>query len=426
MNITRLAQVPVIVVAGLAPVVAKAQAATIKDCLPVLTKDYYKYAMKYNLGIDYLKSIDKEDWEEWQRSNDSSWTGSYAGANISLTDNYQEFDKKRSTYLETVHYNRTEQEALDIMQLTTAPRAYEAYEKCITSVDYGSPLRVWAASEDMDKIQLRVRYVNPPSRSRITMIGIVDGGSVTGAPAGRLWTGNKLWGVNQEFSFEIKRAAGASTTSVTVSPNDGSSPVRMDWKRADAALTLSYVGTTDVLRHQNMIAGDNTPNNNEKRSGCVRESGRHDQYCQSRTTVVLQTSAPQFFQNARGNYSRDKCPWCYATDPSISADGLIAQFFIDNWGSPVPIVLTADLYERLSSSQCGLDTTIPVVFKQAVVMTVLTECKPIATLKWKLLTGTQSEGTLKFGDQSDTSGKVVRDSWTDNGTALLGAYRVDN
>ncbi len=83
----------------LGPVLTFAQTPSVKDCAPVLTKDYFSYAMKYGLTEDYLKSIDSEAWDEWKRTNDLSTWGVFAAGAFSLSDNYSEFDKKRTNYL---------------------------------------------------------------------------------------------------------------------------------------------------------------------------------------------------------------------------------------------------------------------------------------------------------------------------------------
>lgn len=131
---------------------------TVKDCDAVLAKDYYAYAEKASLRADFLKTIDAESWEEL-RKNQS--IGASLFGEFSFSDDYSMFSQKRNTYLQTIHYTRSEDRARSILQITTSERAYPAYEKCLETVGGGPPLRVFASREDMNEIDLRVRYVNP-------------------------------------------------------------------------------------------------------------------------------------------------------------------------------------------------------------------------------------------------------------------------
>src|SRR5690242_15359700 len=83
-----------------------------KDCLPVLAKDYYSYAEENKLQTDFLKSIDAESWRELKTSNNLNIIGVFSAGLFSLSDDYSTFSAKRDKYLETVHYNRSQQQAL--------------------------------------------------------------------------------------------------------------------------------------------------------------------------------------------------------------------------------------------------------------------------------------------------------------------------
>lgn len=407
----------------LASISSKAQqASNAKDCLPVLAKDYYSYAQQNNLQEDFLRSIDSESWEELRRSNSANATGLFSAGLFSFSDDYNALDSKRTKYLDSIHYSRNQQQALNILQITTAPRAYPAYEACLRSLSTG--LAVWASRETLDQIELHVRYANPPGVKSMALEGLVSGGSVANTVAGHLWADGSKWGVNQEKVFTITAARGVPETNIIVAPSDGSSPISLTFRRADALLTLSYVGTTDVLRLKDRRGMAHTPNNNENRGGCPNEVGHHDgKYCTSRTTVNLSTTAPHFLQNARPGCNGEGCPWTSSGPPSISADGLTATFYLDNWGHDVDAILTADEYERLTATKCGGDGPIPVVKNQPVLFTASKECLSIATLKWTMLPD-RAEGSFRFGDRASPDGKIVMDSTLDNATVLLVSYKL--
>ena len=58
------------------------------------------------------------------------------------------FDESRHTYLENLHYSRSQQQAIDILQITASDRAYGAYEACLRTIATGPAFLVWAYSRD--------------------------------------------------------------------------------------------------------------------------------------------------------------------------------------------------------------------------------------------------------------------------------------
>jgi hypothetical protein len=322
---------------------------SVRDCLPVLAKDYYSFATSSSLNEDFLKSIDSESWQQLQKSN--SFNGS--GYGISISDDYKTFDEKRNKYLESVHYTRSQQQATNILQIATADRAYPAYEACVRSVAGAGGLRVWVSRETMDTIELRVLYRNPPNVRSMGLQGFVTGGVVAQAPKGRLWTSTKRWGVNQETLVLITRSPGTASTTMIVVADDGSGPVSLTSKRADGLLALSHPGTTNVFR-QTRSAAVGTPNNNENRGSCPNEVGRSDTgVCISRTSLSITTAVPRFFLNGTSSCAGGACPWTRGAPATVDNNGLSISTYIDNLGSAVTLNLSANEYEHLGPAQSG-------------------------------------------------------------------------
>ncbi len=319
----------------------KAQPASVRDCVPVLAKDYFSYAEKNNLQEDFLRTIDSESWRRVKE--DASMGGSAYGGLFSGSNTYSQFDEQRNSYLERLHYTRNSQQALNILQITTGDRAYKAYESCLKSIATGPALVVWASRETMDEIDLRVRYINAPEIKEMDLYGTVTGGSVDGEPQGMIWSKggtfrhNNRWGINQEKPFVIKRTPGTGETNLTVKAADGSPPFSQSFKRADGLLTLSYIGTLDAFRRP-LSDSLKSPNNDERRdSGCLNYVAMHDgKFCTSRTTVTITTTAPRFLKNATSSCGGgNACAWTYPPVVSISPDQLKASTYIDNWSAPV-------------------------------------------------------------------------------------------
>jgi hypothetical protein len=397
-----------------------------KDCMPILmARDYYSYSEQNNLQLDYLKSIDAETYQQLKSDNKLNFLGLSDDGAIKLDDNYDSFNEIRNKYLNNVHYSRNQQQALAILQETTNPRAYTAYQQCLESLGSGtgSPLRVYAVNEDMDTIELRVKYGGV---GRKVLVGTVFGGEVAGAPSGHLWKDGVKFEANVTKPFFIRRARGVSETLVSVNTADGSSePVTLRFKRADATIALEYDGTVDVLRRKGRTTATVTPNNDMNVGNCDNQVGRDNgRYCISHTTVSMQTTPPFFFRNPSTQCWGHGCdPWTRDGVASISADGLTATTWIDNWSASVQAVIVADEYERMGAKQCGNDGPIPVVKDQAVVFTALKECLSIATVHWVHLPD-HSEATFRFGDQGSSDNRIALDSKLDNGTVLLVGYKL--
>ena len=411
----------------------RGQAASVRDCTPVLAKDYYSYAMKNDLQEDFLRSVDDESFK--QTKDDITTKGSAYGGAFTGENDYSKFDDERKKYLETVHYSRSQQQALDILQITTSDRAYTAYETCLRTISTGPALLVWASRESMNEIDLRVKYINGASVKGIELYGTVNGGSVAGEPAGMIWsegahwwsTNENKWGVNQEKAFTLKRTPGSAETTVTVKASDGSSPFKQTFKRADAVLTLSYVGTTDVYRNARTAVA-NMPDNNENRStNCPNYVGLHDgKYCTSRTPMTITATAPRFLRNAAVACNPAACGWLFQGPASITADELTASAYVDNWGSPMQVWLKADEYEHLSSAQCGSDDKVPVILGHPVLFSAPTQCGPIAQIIWKTLTGIPSQGSLPFSWTMSKGGEVAMvGDLSESGSIRLASYKLN-
>jgi hypothetical protein len=402
-----------------------AQPSTVADCNAVLkSQDYYSFAQQDNLQIDYIRSIDSQTFEQIKHDASAGQTALLPAGLFSANESYSDFNEKRQRYLDNTHYNRTESQATNILQITISPRAYTAYAQCLEHISQQG-LIVWAAKEDTNSIELHVKYQNPSQIHGMQLEGLVNGGLVQGSIQGHLWRDGARWGVNQEKVFTIKRSPGSSQTTVIVAPADGSAPFTKTYYRADATFALSYVGTTDVLRARNLNTSVGTPNNDHNGGHCANEVGHQDgKWCISRTPISFSTTAPRFLTNARVDCQGGACPWTgHNPTGSISADGFTASGSLDNWGSSVTVVLTVDQYEHLSQIQCGSDGPIPAIFGQTVVFTAPKECLPIAAIRWKQLSD-GSEKVFHFGEPTSPDAKLVLESTLDLGTAEEATYKV--
>jgi hypothetical protein len=418
-----------------------AQSSLIKDCNAALSKDYYSYAQQNNLEEDYLRTIDRDTWQKMQEDHSSSGSAGYGGFTLNYGDSYDKFSESREHYFDSTHYHRNNQQALNILQITTSPRAYAAYETCLRSFSQGPAIVAWASSESMSEVQVRVKYVNGPGIAGAYLYGTVTGGSVKGESAGLLWgtptvashfsflsssLDPNYWKGNEEKLIVIQRTRGFAETSIAIKSSRNEPPVSLKFERADGILTLTYEGQRDVLRRQN-VQGPSVglPNNNENRGSCPNEVGRENGVCVSRTAVTVSTASPKYLQNPRTVCSGYPCGWARIAQASLSGDQLSATGYVDNWGSSAIAYAVGDEYEHLGKSQCGADEKLPVIKGQPILFSSVTEeCLPIALLKWKLLGDDTSEGSVRFGYQYGPHNEVERATFDDNGSVVVASYKL--
>jgi hypothetical protein len=407
---------------GLTAADASGQAMTAKDCIPILkARDYFSYSRENHYRLDYLKSIDAATWEEIRRSSNSDFGAEYSDVGLSMSDSYAAFDAKRSQYLEKKSYHREQDEALKILQITTNPRAYSAFDSCIRALPVGSGLAVWATTETLDQIELHVRYMNPPSVPSMAMEGMITGGSVAGAPVGRLWPDGTTWGVSQEKVFLIDAAPGVAETRVIVAPTDGSPPASLSFKRSDGMLQLTFSGSVEVLR-QERTADVTTPSVNHH-DWCPAHVGWEKHACIQLNRIELNTASPRFFKNARhGPCSQEGCSWSTPGPIVYSPDRTHVSSTRNDWGPEFTFTLVADEYETVSAQQCGAPAAIPIIRGQSVVFGVPKDCLAIGALMLTELPG-QTKTALKLGDKTTSDGHLVLDSQVDSGSSVLFTYR---
>lgn len=401
------------------------------DCLGALQLDYYDYAVANNFQDDFLRSLDQQSWQRLRAVGVGTTAlfgagKSFLGASFSLADDYTTFDQKRSEHLKNVFYSRSRDQALSVLQQTVATREYPAYTRCMQALGTGSPMfSIWATRETLDEVDLDVRYSGADD-TQMAPIGTIEGGSVTGSKAGSLWNKAPSWTTSKrEHHFVVNRDPHVPETTVTLTTEATSMPFVKSFKRADAILTTTYMGTAELPQPAKRRVDVRTPNNNENRGNCPNEVGHHDgKYCTSRTALTLTTTSPHLFKNAKVDCGGGGCPWGATGPVTISPDGLTASGYVDNWGSSVTATLTADEYETISAGQCGAESSVPVIQGKQVLIGIRKECLPIALIKWTSLPD-MSEGLFHFGDKESSGGEVVLNgSVLPNDTALFASYSL--
>jgi len=405
-----------------------AHAQDASDCVKVLAKDQYFESKFRNLKSDYLKSINQGSWQELKRDG----TVNMIFDEVPIGASFSEFDTSRNTYLSNEHYTRTENEATTIINTVTSDRAYNAYEACLLASESGPPLRVWATKETMNEIQLRIYFRNPPSVKGIYLKGTVEGGSVAGAKPKFLWNngisgkGLRL-GVNEQKLIVIKRTPGHSTTSITITPSDGSPAISLSFSRADAIAKLMYDGSFIFVRNESFSSPSvATPNNDHAYNlTCPRHVYQTGNICTSRTEVSYRTQPAFFITSGQLVCEGVGCSFVNRGAVTFNADRTIASSYIDNWGPPVQIYLNLSLSERVgeNGTSCGNVEAIPIIKNIPIVFTVKKDCQGFAKIKWTSLTD-GGQGIVNFNFEDGAFKKASETVTTPTSSTISVGYKL--
>jgi hypothetical protein len=400
------------------------------SCAFALFSDYYGYALKNGLQDDLLRLVDSENWQLLQEgAADRSSTffsegRAFLGGAYPLTDDYVTFDQKRSAHFKDIFYNRSLQQATDIMQLTVGDRTYASFGDCLSRKAAGPILRAWASRESLAEIELHVMYFGRAGSPAIDVNGSLIGGYVADAPKGKWYPNAMRLRPNEERVITIHRNEGDNEVHLEFTAGGTSSPLALTYRRADGILSTLFTGTSEVLREANHRIELHTPDNNENRGGCPNEVGHHDgKYCTSRTTLTMSTAGHRILKNARVECSGLGCPWTKSGLPVYSSDGTSVSVWLDNWGSDVDAILIADEYERLTTKDCGSTGSVPAVYDRPVLFAVPKDCVPFAVVRWVTLPSF-SEGIAPYGT-GGTQGQIVLNGPPIQGdSAVIASYSL--
>jgi hypothetical protein len=411
------------------PVPIKTSISTAESpCAFALFSDYYIYALKNNLQDDILRLVNAEDWYALQQSPAEAvfFTSgrAFLGGAYPLGDDYQTFDQKRTAHFKNILYDRNIQQAADIIQLTMGDRSYDSFSDCIRRQLSMPTLKAWASRETTTEIEVHVKYIGPHSRG-VDVKGALSGGSVIGAAQGSLFQQAIHLRKNEEHVITIHRNKGGDgQVHIELNASDGSTSL-LNYKRADAILSVQFNGTFEVLREANHRVEAHTPNNNENRGSCEHEVGHRDgKYCTSRTTVSVSAAEHRFLKNARFECAGFGCPWTQAGTIQFSPDQSSVSASLDNWGSAVQAILIVDEYEKISAQECAGTGSIPVIYDRPVLLAVTKECLPVAYIKWVRIPTLADGEVLPFGTQTPGTQLLMNGSINLGDTSVAASYSL--
>lgn len=151
------------------------------SCDVALKKDIVRVIKSKNQSEAFLKSIDESTYKAFKQELHllESIPVPEIGQIIKNSLDYSSFDEDRRRYLENVSYSSNESESLDILKITTAPVAYEAWSKCKeVCARTHSKSDIWKIYEDKNYVDVKVFYYADPGVGQAPIKGTVRNGKV--------------------------------------------------------------------------------------------------------------------------------------------------------------------------------------------------------------------------------------------------------
>jgi hypothetical protein len=180
-------------------------AALAKDVISTISSDRQQYA--------FLNVIDQRTFEEVKKNSSSGFFAAIpiVGALIDSSSSWNEFQQKRTSYFQQIQYSGSRDQEFQQLQIVTSTVAYPAWSECMRACARNKQgLFAWKTSEDRDSVLLIIYYHGAPGARRARVDSAVLGGSVDGAPSGRVFPRGATIENNGSLPAIIKRSANAT------------------------------------------------------------------------------------------------------------------------------------------------------------------------------------------------------------------------
>lgn len=367
-------------------------------CAVALQKDLYTFAESSRMQQDFVNAITKNDYEKM--THEDSFSAGIDG--VGASNDWQDFTEKRKTYLDNSHFTASQSDSVKLVRMVTSDRAYASYDTCekAHTNPNGNELLVWASKEELNKIYLHVKYINPSNPTvhveKTRLEASITGGSVDGATKGHLWNIHDAhageWGINATKDYIINTQRGTDT--VIVSVKKGADPaIERKFYRADAVLRIKVVGQYDNFINASPSAQQRSEyNNDNKHQPCGPNNyvGTHNNVCENKVCARLNAlSGNQVYKNVRGWVTEAGAPWTDGMQAALDNGEKGAFSCVNYFGAPVDIHVAADVYERLSANECSQNTgaAIPLLNDQSTVVNFSAKCAQITNIEVTILPG---------------------------------------
>jgi len=299
---------------------------------------------------------------------------------VKASADWNDFESRRKTHFERVHYTSTTDESRTELRIVTSEVAYGAWVECMkicSRQQYG--FYGWKQKENENGIWISVYFNAPPRVRSVRLSGDTINGKVRGQPNGVFPKSFNL-GANEMKTFIVERTDRNKKTSITIEAGGYSDPVILDstWANlpAHTGKLVVYRNEKSVREWGKISEQFTSPDRHEKShfqntfvltaaKGRKLKSVTPPRYLGpppelARTIKKL----PGNFREAVRRQWNEVDKFSKRLSVTISSDGRTATTILDTWSRPAYWEITASEYEDISqaaetSSPLGFDFDKP-------------------------------------------------------------------
>lgn len=190
-------------------------------CDAALAKDVFSLTHSKEKEVAFLKIIDQKTFEEAKSKGGFGVSIPVVDAILNASANWADFNTKRTSYFQSIGYNASEKESMDVFISATSAIAYSAWAQCKQNCALShTGLTIWKESEDRDSIVVSIFFQAPVGVSKVKLTGNISNGSTQGLPGGNLVPANTFILASEKKSFLITRKDRRSRCEYLPTPPD--------------------------------------------------------------------------------------------------------------------------------------------------------------------------------------------------------------
>jgi hypothetical protein len=188
-NMFSLKVLPVALLVALSPLFVSAHDSpdSVATCNAALAKDVTTSVKTQEEDLDFISVVDQKTFEQAKTSNSFGANVPLADDLLRISDNWDQFQQKRTSYFQAIHYtshySEGEYQKLEI----TSPLAYPAWTQCIellaASNSASGGLYAWKAEDKETAIVVNIYYKVPENTKRLFKVVKLTGEVKTGDAA---------------------------------------------------------------------------------------------------------------------------------------------------------------------------------------------------------------------------------------------------
>src|ERR1700735_142265 len=156
-------------------------------CNAALAKDIATTVKTQEQDLDFISVVDKKTFEQSKTSNSFGASVPLADDLLRISDDWTQFQEKRTSYFHAIHYTSHYQEGEYQHLEITSPLAYPAWNTCIETLAASNSasggLYAWKAEDKEDSVVVNIYYKVPENTKNKFKIVSLQGDTKIGSSA---------------------------------------------------------------------------------------------------------------------------------------------------------------------------------------------------------------------------------------------------